>query len=74
MNANERTSNSGRLRTAVIEIVNCVNPHQPWCLRWQTTSMAAPAFWYFETEARARHEEQCLHDQNRGIEERSDRS
>lgn len=44
-------SNSGNLR----------DPTRPWCLQWQTPTMPAPAFWYFETEERARDAETRLH-------------
>ena len=33
---------------------------RPWCLRWQTSVMPAPAFWYFATREQAEEAERRL--------------
>ena len=44
-------------KTEVHKVENLQDPSKPWCLRWQSPTMAAPAFWYYETEEEAREAE-----------------
>ena len=55
------------IRLRITKIGRTGNDHQddrPWCLRWQTSAMPAPAFWYYETRAQAEHDANQLHEQH----------
>lgn len=44
------------MKTEVRPVVP-LNPHAPyakWVVQWQSLTMSAPAFWYYETEELAR--------------------